>query len=128
MLTFGQAKVRKKNNQLYEENKTRKLKRKGRGKRDKGEKKCGERKGEESGGKKVGSDRGEKKRGNKKKEGARKEKGRRGKAKGENKHKIPSEQTVQTVSLLLYNPFFVINRFCIRKITVNFHLQTGQLS
>lgn len=48
--------------------------------------------------------------------------------KGKTNIKIPSEQTVQTVSLLLYNPFFVINRFCIRKITVNFHLQTGWLS
>ena len=44
MLTFGQAKVRKKKIRLYEEIKTRKLKRNGRGKRDKGAKKGEERK------------------------------------------------------------------------------------
>ncbi len=71
--------------------------------------------------KKWGGKREERKRGDKRKEGE-------GRRKEETNIKIPSEQTVQTVSLLLYNPFFVINRFCIRKITVNFHLQTGQLS
>ena len=46
---FGQAKVRKKKNQLYEETKTRKLKRKGRGKRDKGAKKAGRNREKEAG-------------------------------------------------------------------------------